>query len=176
MVKTLTVFLAFVMASAMPACKNPFSAAWRTTDAVRAARNLTAQQLAAAAQAKHKECKEKHGAKTSAFAECIAKHREALAQWQKNVRPAVNSAIQVTATALQIAEKAKAKKNILTELSCCRILSKFSRASHSRSPNKDKLTNILKREENLGLFISPQYRHNLLLKNSHLKYRRWSGI
>lgn len=91
-------------------CKGPYDVAWRTLDSVQKARDLTAQQLAAAARAKHQECLTNHKAKTREFAACISKHREALDHWRQIARPATNSAIQVTATALQIAEKSKADK------------------------------------------------------------------
>ncbi len=96
----------------LPACRNPNAAAWRTADAVLKARDLTAQQLAWMARTKHQECRDRHKAKTPEFAKCIEPYRKALQEWQRVGRPAINSAVQVTATALQIAEKAEGKKKI----------------------------------------------------------------
>lgn len=104
------VLLAVSAALMLSACPKPYDAAWRTLDSIQKARDLTAQQLAAAGGAKHKDCLKDHGPKTQAFAECIQAHRKALEQWQKNARPAINSSIQVTVTALQIAERTKAEK------------------------------------------------------------------
>ncbi len=105
-VSTTAVLLGALGLMASAGCKGPYDAAWRTLDSVQKARDLTAQQLAAAARAKHQECLKAHGAKTAEFASCIKKHRESLDYWRQIARPATNSAIQVTATALQIAEQA----------------------------------------------------------------------
>jgi hypothetical protein len=102
-----TLALAFALMALSLSCRGPYDAAWRTLDGVQRARDLTAQQLAAAAMEKHLECKKLHGVKNEKFAACIKKHRESLEYWQRVARPAANSAIQVTATALQIAERAK---------------------------------------------------------------------
>lgn len=90
-------------------CPSP---AWRTLDGVQRARDLTAQQLAASARAKHQSCLQAHGSKTAGYARCIAPHRKALQHWQTVARPAINSSIQITATALQIAERAKVSEKV----------------------------------------------------------------
>lgn len=101
-----------ILAAFAPGCKGPYDAAWRTLDSVQKAKSLTAQQLAAAAETKRKDCIKQHGAKTDGYATCIKAHREALKQWRQNVRPSVNTAVQITATALQIAEKVKAAPKV----------------------------------------------------------------
>jgi hypothetical protein len=117
------ILLLFVLAG----CKGPYDAAWRTTDAVLKARNLTAQQLAQAAQKKHVECKAKHGVKTAGFANCIDNHRKALKHWQDIARPAINSACQITAASLTIAERAKSKIDwmVLLKPAMCAFLRVF---------------------------------------------------
>ncbi len=89
---------------------NPYAAAWRTMDGVIKARDLTAQQLAAVAKVKHQDCVKEHGAKTQGFADCINGTRKMLGTWQKQVRPAINSSLQITAASVQIAERVKDKK------------------------------------------------------------------
>jgi hypothetical protein len=103
----LLVAVALISFALQSACKGPYDAAWRTLDSVQKAKALTAQQLGASAEAKHKDCVKQHGSQTAEFASCIKAHREAIKQWRDNVRPAVNSAVNITATAVQIAEKAK---------------------------------------------------------------------
>jgi hypothetical protein len=109
-VAILLILAGCLIAMGMAGCPKPYDAAWRTVDAVQKTRDLTAQQLASAANAKHTECKKAHGAKTPGFADCVKKHRDALDHWRKIARPATNSAIQVTATSLQIAERVEANK------------------------------------------------------------------
>jgi hypothetical protein len=110
----------------VPGCKGPYDAAWRTLDGILKARDLTAQQLASVAETKRKDCVKQHGAKTEGYAACIKAHREALEHWRKNVRPAVNTGVQITATALGIAEKVKADPKIdwmvLIRPSACALL------------------------------------------------------
>lgn len=97
-----------LLALALTGCKaGPYAVAWRTLDGVQRARNLTAQQLAASAAAKHRACVKAHTTKTPAFAACIDKHRMALDYWRQIARPSINAAVQVTATAVQIAERAR---------------------------------------------------------------------
>ncbi|MEE9367170.1 MAG: hypothetical protein V3W44_10815 [Dehalococcoidales bacterium] len=100
-----------ILAFTAPGC-NPYSAAWRTMDGLIKARNLTAQQLANVARIKHQDCKRQHGVKTAGFAECIHSTRGMLDAWQKQARPAINSALQITATSIQIAEQVKAEKKV----------------------------------------------------------------
>ncbi len=120
------VVAAMITATFAPGCKGPYYAAWRTLDGIQKARDLTAQQLAAVSETKRKDCVKQHGAKTEGYATCIKAHREALKQWRKNVRPAVNTAVQITATALQIAEKVKADPKVdwltLLRPSACALL------------------------------------------------------
>ena len=91
---------------------NPYSAAWRTMDGVIKARDLTAQQLAGVAKAKNLECVAAHGTKTPAYATCIKPTRDILEHWQKQARPAINSALQITAASVQIAERVKSDEKI----------------------------------------------------------------
>lgn len=88
-------------------CPNAYTAAWQTLDGIQKAKALTAKQLARVATVKHGDCLKVHGAKTPAYAECMKSTREMLKQWRTNVRPAVNSAVGITATAVNIAERAK---------------------------------------------------------------------
>ena len=96
-----------ILAAFGTGCKGPYDGAWRTLDSVQKAKHLTAQQLAQFADAKHKGCVATHGAKSAGYADCIKATREMLRTWQNVVRPAVNSAVNITATAVQIAERAK---------------------------------------------------------------------
>jgi len=91
-------------------CRGPYDAAWRTLDGVIRARDATAAALATHAKAERERCLKAHGPKTEAGAACIKPTREALHQWRTVARPAVNTALQVTAASLQIAERAKADK------------------------------------------------------------------
>jgi hypothetical protein len=122
----LALVVAAMILAWIPGCKGPYDAAWRTLDGIQKARDLTAQQLAAVSEAKRKDCVKQHGAKTEGYATCIKAHREALKQWRKNVRPSVNTAVQITATALQIAEKVKPDKKVdwltLLRPSACALL------------------------------------------------------
>lgn len=93
-------------------CKGPYDAAWRSLDGIQKARDLTAQQLANAADKQHKACLAKHKSRTAEFSACVRKHRLALARWQTIVRPAINSSIQITATAIDIAERVKGEVKI----------------------------------------------------------------
>lgn len=88
-------------------CKSPYGMAWRTLDAVQKARDLGAAQLGKVAHDKHQACLAAHKAKMPEYAACIKPYRDALRTWQDVVRPSVNSAIQITATGVQIAERAK---------------------------------------------------------------------
>lgn len=122
----LAIVVSVMILAWVPGCKGPYDVAWRTLDGVQKARDLTAQQLAAVAETKRKDCLKQHGAKTEAYATCIEAHREALNQWRKNVRPAINTGVQITATALQIAEKVKADPKVdwltLLKPSACALL------------------------------------------------------
>lgn len=102
------IFLLAVALMLSAGCKaGPYAVAWRTLDGIQRARDLTAQQLAQSAQAKHRNCLKAHTAKTRAFAACVEKHRMALDYWRQIARPSINAAVQVTATAVQIAERAR---------------------------------------------------------------------
>ena len=105
---------AILVLVAIPAngCAGPFAAAWRTTEAVRQAGNHVDRALGAAATRKHAECVEVHGPKTEAYAVCIAKHWKALKVWRERTRPAVNSALIATVSALQLAERAKSDEEV----------------------------------------------------------------
>jgi len=89
---------------------NPYAVAWRTMDGVIKARDLTAQQLAGVAKQKNLECVAAHGVKTPAYTACIKPTRDILEHWQKQARPAINSALQITAASVQIAERVKDSK------------------------------------------------------------------
>lgn len=83
---------------------NPNAAAWRTLDGVQRARAMTAQQLAMAGTARHKDCVDKHGTGTDGYKVCIEPTAKMLRHWQRDARPAIIAAVQVTASSLQIAE------------------------------------------------------------------------
>ncbi len=85
---------------------------WRTLDAVQHARALTAQQLAAVGHTKHRACLATHGAQTDGYRVCIEPTRAMLRHWQREARPAIIAAVQITASSLQIAEKVKAEKDV----------------------------------------------------------------
>jgi hypothetical protein len=102
--------LSLVFVIGATSCKGPYDAAWRTLDGVIRARDTTAQGLATHAKSERERCLKAHGPKTEAGAACIKPTREALAAWRTIARPAINSALQVTAASLQIAERAKADK------------------------------------------------------------------
>ena len=89
---------------------NPYAVAWRTMDGVLKARDLTAQQLAGIGKAKNLECVSQHGVKTPEYAACVKTTRAILEHWQKEARPAINSALQITAASVQIAERVKDSK------------------------------------------------------------------
>lgn len=88
------------------ACHGPYDAAWRTMDGVIRARDMTAQGLASYARDQHRACLDKHGAKTQEYATCIKPAHKALRHWRQDARPSVDSALQVAAAAVQIAERA----------------------------------------------------------------------
>ena len=139
---TMLAMVAAVMILAwIPGCKGPYDAAWRTLDSIQKAKALTAQQLAQAARLKHADCKKLHGVKNAAFANCIADHRKALKTWQDDARPAINSAVQITATALQIAEQVKAEKKVdwmtLLKPAVCALM-RVARAWGHYFPDKGK--------------------------------------
>ncbi len=85
---------------------------WRTLDAVQHARTLTAQQLAAVGHTKHRACLATHGAQTDGYRVCIEPTRAMLRHWQREARPAIIAAVQITASSLQIAEKVKSEKAV----------------------------------------------------------------
>ena len=101
--------LACLLVLSLSACRGPNHAAWTALDTLQNLRDLTAKQLAKAAKTKHDDCLRQHGSKTQGYTDCIKNHRAALRQWRKNVRPAVNSAVAIAATAITIADKAKKK-------------------------------------------------------------------
>ena len=112
MILGLVAWMCAILILAFVGACNPYSVAWRTMDGVLKARDLTAQQLANVARIKHQDCKREHGAKTQGFADCIKTTRDMLSTWQKQARPAINSALQITATSVQIAEQVKAEKKV----------------------------------------------------------------
>ena len=91
---------------------NPYSVAWRTLDGVQQARALTAQQLASVARTKHEACLHTHGKATDGYRVCIEPTRAMLRHWQREARSAIVSAVQITASSLQIAERVKADKAV----------------------------------------------------------------
>lgn len=96
-----------IIASFGTGCRGPYDAAWRSLDSIQKAKSLTAQQLAQVAKANHEKCLKANGPKTEDYAHCVKDTRAMLSTWQKTVRPAVNSAVNITATAITIAERAK---------------------------------------------------------------------
>jgi hypothetical protein len=108
--KAAAMLMAGVLVVSASACSGPYDAAWRTMDGVIRARDMTAQGLAGHARSEHKRCLEKHGAQTPEYAICIKPARKALRHWRQDARPAVDSALQVTAASVQIAEKADMDK------------------------------------------------------------------
>ncbi len=91
---------------------NPYSAAWRTLDGVQQARALTAQQLASTGHRKHEACLATHGPNTDGYRVCIEPTAKMTRHWQREARPAIIAAVQITASSLQIAEKVKADKKV----------------------------------------------------------------
>ncbi len=75
--------------------------------AVVKARDLTAEQLAAAARVKHADCLKQHGAKTEGYAACIKPIRDALKRWRSYARPAINNGLRSTSTTVIILERSK---------------------------------------------------------------------
>jgi hypothetical protein len=102
--------IALLAIGLMASACSPYSAAWRTLDGVQQARNLTAQQLARVARVKHADCLKAHTRKTPEFGDCMRAHDQALKHWRTIARPAINSAIQITATSLHIAERLRPDK------------------------------------------------------------------
>lgn len=90
-------------------CSPKYTEAWRALDSMQNARDLTAQQIAAVAKTKHEDCTRQHGVQTPEYNACIADMQKMLSAWQKVARPAINTSVQGTATALQIATAAKKK-------------------------------------------------------------------
>ncbi len=101
-----------ILALLLTASCNPYAAAWRTTGAVREAGTLVDKAIAEAAYAAQKRCVSKHGKDTGPYVDCVKGSGEwkALNQWRDKARPAINSALVATVTALTIAEHAKDKK------------------------------------------------------------------
>lgn len=93
-------------------CKSPYAVAWRTLDGVQQAQRLTATQLAATGKARNEACLTTHGAGTDGYKTCVEPTREMLRHWQTEARPAIVSAVQITASSLQIAEKVKADPKV----------------------------------------------------------------
>jgi hypothetical protein len=82
-------------------------AEWRATLAVREAGTMTDRTLADVCRQKWETCKPKVAVERDA---CFKGCADALDSWRKIARPAIDSALIVTVAALQIAEKARAKK------------------------------------------------------------------
>ncbi len=101
--------VALLLAFLLTAGCNPYSAAWRTLDGVQRARAMTAQQLAMAGTARHKDCVDEHGSGTDGYRVCIEPTAKMLRHWQHEARPAIIAAVQVTASSLQIAERVGGK-------------------------------------------------------------------
>lgn len=101
----LTLLLALVVVALIhSACAG---AEWRATLAVREASTMTDRTLADVCRAKWETCKGKPAVERDA---CFKAHGDALDSWRKIGRPAIDSALIITVAALQIAERAKAKK------------------------------------------------------------------
>lgn len=104
--------MAVLILAWIPGCAGPYDAAWRTLDGVQQAQRLTATQLATTGKARNEACLSTHGAGTDGYKTCIEPTREMLRHWQTEARPAIVSAVQITASSLQIAEKVDADKKV----------------------------------------------------------------
>lgn len=98
--------LAALLALLLCAC-SPYSAAWRTMDGVITARDQTAQGLADWGKVELARCTKLHDAERP---KCLGPASQALTHWRDEARPAINSALNVVAASIQIAEKAGNKK------------------------------------------------------------------
>jgi len=92
--------LASPLVALLCAC-SPYSAAWRTMDAVVQGRDATEVGLAEYGKAELKRC-----ADVEDKAACLAKASEAITHWRNIARPAINSALRLTVAAVEIAERA----------------------------------------------------------------------
>lgn len=101
----LALALGFMIAILSISC-SPYAAAWRTMDATMTARDATASSLAAWAKAEQVTCQAKPVADQRA---CLDRPAEVLAEWRTKARPAINSALQLTAGAVRLAEMGKDK-------------------------------------------------------------------
>ena len=86
---------------------SPYSAAWRTMDGVITARDQTAVGLATWGRAELARCTKLPQAE---HAKCLEPASQALTHWRDDARPAINTALNVAAASIQIAEKAGNKK------------------------------------------------------------------
>jgi hypothetical protein len=87
---------------ALPACGS-LAPGYRTVLIVRDAGNMTGKTLAGACKIKRAECKAKYTLMTHAGKACTKSCREALTQWTRHVRPALNNALSATFAGLEIA-------------------------------------------------------------------------
>ncbi len=108
----LPVLLLLLAGGLMWSACNPYSIAWRTLDGVQQARALTAQQLASTGHRRHEVCLATHGPNTDGYRVCIEPTAKMLRHWQREARPAIIAAVQITASSLQIAERVKADKKV----------------------------------------------------------------
>ena len=137
----------------------PRGVAAHTIRALQQARDLTAKQLAAAAAAKHVECKAAHGVRNQAFADCVRDHRQALDRWRQLVRPVVDSSAGVAVAAMDteaIVKKCKARKNCaavvlaLLQPGACAIMRGLRAFGHYLSDKGTAVLTVLKAFEVLS--------------------------
>jgi len=142
-----TTLLVGALLALMAACANPHAAAWRTSDVVRQAGNQVDRAFGTLARNQHKKCVEAHGPRTSGYAVCIDKHKKALDAWRKQARPAVNSALIATVSAIQIAEKVKQDKPVnwvsLLRPAVCAITKVIEQWGHLLGDEKQQLLSYL---------------------------------
>lgn len=103
---------------------SPYKASWRILSAVKAAGITTSKILGNSAKTKHDQCSKGRQPRDPAYAKCMGRWPEAIKYWTQVVKPALNTALVVAVTSLQIAERAKTKPDILglLKLGVCALL------------------------------------------------------
>ncbi len=103
---------------------SPYKTSWRILSAVKAAGVTTSKILGNGAKAKHDQCSKGRRPKDPAYAQCMGRWPEVIKYWTQVVKPALNTALDVAVTSLQIAERAKTKPDILglIKIGVCALL------------------------------------------------------
>lgn len=103
---------------------SPYKTSWRILSAVKAAGVTTSRILGEGAKTKHDQCSKGREPRDPAYAKCMGRWPEAIKYWTQVVKPALNTALVVAVTSLQIAERAKTKPDILglLKLGVCALL------------------------------------------------------